>query len=51
MNEQQLTTLLNQMTLEEKIAQLQRLAANFYEGQRMEDKSLALWHPWELRTT
>lgn len=32
MKDQQLTSLLNQMTLEEKIAQLQQLAANFYEG-------------------
>lgn len=32
MNEQQLLSLLNEMTLEEKIAQLQQLAANFYEG-------------------
>ncbi|MBT2290611.1 glycoside hydrolase family 3 C-terminal domain-containing protein [Paenibacillus albidus] len=32
MNDQQLVILLNEMTLEEKIAQLQQLAANFYEG-------------------
>jgi beta-glucosidase len=32
MDDQQLIILLEQMTLEEKIAQLQQLAANFYEG-------------------
>ncbi|MFF2018675.1 beta-glucosidase BglX [Paenibacillus sp. NPDC058177] len=32
MDDRQLVILLNQMTLEEKIAQLQQLAANFYEG-------------------